>query len=353
MLPLLLLLALAAVALAAVTLSRESDPRATGCTRFAAPSGNDRSPGTQRRPFRTAQRLIASLRPAQTGCLREGTYSEGSDDFLVEFDRGGRRGAPITLRSYPGERARLVGIINVPEGSNHVTLTALDIEGTGGENTVKIYAADVVVEDSDITNVGRGNSCMILGSNSGYGQAVRPIVRGNTFHDCGSAENENKDHGIYAQNVVDGEIVGNVFWNSAAYAIQLYPNARRTRFAHNVVDGGAPSVRGGVLFGGDSSYASRDNVVEQNVIAYARTYNVTSSWGDGATGSGNVARNNCLWAGADGNIDTSEGGFTASANTIANPMFVNRDQRDYRLGPGSRCKDAVGYDAAGRIRSGA
>jgi hypothetical protein len=241
-----------------------------------------------------------------------------------------------------------MGIINVPEGSDHVTLTALDIEGTGDENTLKIYAADVVVEHSDITNAGRGNSCMILGSNSGYGQAVRTTVRGNVFHDCGSTDHDNQDHGIYAQNVLEGEIVGNVFWNSAAYAIQLYPNAQRTRFANNVVDGDEPSVRGGVLFGGDDTYASSDNVVEHNVIAYAQTYNIASSWSD-AEGSGNVARNNCLWAGADGDVDDSDGGFSAQGNTIADPGFADRDERDYRLESDSPCADVVRYDAAARI----
>jgi hypothetical protein len=242
----------------------------------------------------------------------------------------------------------LVGEVTVAEGSNHVKLADLDIEGMGGSNTVKIYAADVVVEDSTITNLGRGDSCMILGSNSGHGQAARVVVRRNRFHDCGSAAHGNKDHGIYAQNVLEGEIVGNVFWNSAAYAIQLYPNAQRTRFAHNVVDGDAPSVRGGVLFGGDDSFASSDNVVEQNVIAYAQTYNVTSTW-SGSVGSGNVTRNNCLWAGTEGEIATSDGGFSADANTVADPRFVSRRERDYRLGPGSSCLRVVGYDAAARL----
>ena len=39
--------------------------------------------------------------------------------------------------------------------------------------------------------------------------------------------------------------------------------------AYNVIDGGSPSVRGGVVFGGEADYQSSDNVVELNVIAYA------------------------------------------------------------------------------------
>ena len=342
--------ALAALGSAALLADDDDETPAAGCTRLAGPGGDDSSPGTPSRPFETAQKLVSSLAPGEVGCLRSGTYPASAGEGVVEFDRGGRSGRPVTLRSYPGERATLVGVVTVPEGSDHVTLSGLGIEGMGGSNTVKIYAADVVVEDSTITNLGRGDSCLILGSNDGHGRATRVVVRRNSFHDCGSAAHGNKDHGIYAQNVFEGEIVGNVFWNSAAYAIQLYPNAQRTRFAHNVVDGDAPSVRGGVLFGGDEDYASSDNVVEQNVVAYSQTYNITSTW-SGGVGSGNVARRNCLWEGAHGEIETSDGGFSAEANTVADPLFVNRRERDYSLEPDSACLPVVGYDAAARLRS--
>jgi hypothetical protein len=64
------------------------------------------------------------------------------------------RVAPITLRSYPGERARLVGIVTVR--ASWVRLAGLNFEGDGSMNTIKIYSSDVVVEDSDITNKLRG-----------------------------------------------------------------------------------------------------------------------------------------------------------------------------------------------------
>jgi Right handed beta helix region len=314
-------------------------PEVRRCSRFASPEGSDSRRGTKNRPFRTAQRLIDSLRPGQTGCLRSGTYS-ATDEFVVRFDHGGRPGARITLRSYPGERATLLGNVSVTNDSDYVTLSRLRIEGTGGSNTVKIYAAHAVVESSVITNAWRGRSCMILGSDS-YGVAVGPIVRRNRFRECGSRFNGNQDHAVYAQSVVDGTIIGNVFWNSAAYAIVLYPNAQRTRVAYNVVDGSAPSVRGGVLFGGESSQASSDNVVERNVIAYAETYNIAATWDD-TIGTGNVAARNCLWGGKEGNVDRSEGGFRTHGNVVANPAFQNRERRNYRLRAASLCRRVIG-----------
>lgn len=326
----------------AATTACAPPPEPVACDRYAAPDGSDAAAGTLAAPFRTPQRLADSLASGQTGCLRGGTYTVASG-YVLDVRSGG-----TTVRSYPGEHAKLVGIVQVRNAAAGFTLSHLRFEGTGGANTVKIYAPDVVVEDSDVTNAWRGRSCMMLGSNAGYGQAARVVVRRNRFHECGDPANGNKDHAIYAQNVVDGEIVDNVFWNSAAYALELYPNAQRTRVAHNVVDGASPSVRGGFVFGGDTSYASNGNVVELNVITYAATYDITASWG-GAVGSGNLARNNCVWGGTLGNVNTGAGGFTASGNVAAAPAFVDRASRDYRLAAGSPCLAVVGYDTAAKL----
>jgi len=320
-------------------------PRQTSvtCDRIAAPNGSDSSSGTLAAPFQTAQKLASSLSAGQTGCLRAGTYSS-SGQYVLDLSTGG-----LHISSYPGERAKLFGVVHVRSGASSTKLSALAFEGNGTMNTIKIYAPDVVVEDSDITNVGRGPSCLMLGNNSGAGQATRVVVRRNRFHDCGSTTNGNKDHAIYAENVTSGQIVGNVFWNSAAYAIQLYPNAQGTLFAHNVIDGDSPSIRGGIVFGGDTSYASSNNLVEYNVVAYAASANIISNW-SGAVGTGNVARNNCVWAGSDGNVDTSGGGFSASDNLAVDPRFLDRSKRDYRLASGSACLKVVGYDAAALLK---
>jgi hypothetical protein len=315
------------------------------CDRFAAPWGNDRNPGTKKRPFRSPQRLADSLRPGKTGCLRGGVYDETKDDFVLRLDDAGSERRRLTIRSFPGERAKLVGIVYIPSGANYVTLTHLAIEGTGDHNTIKIYATDTVVRDNDITNASRGESCMILGNDSD-GQAVRTSIRQNRFHDCGSSANDNKDHAIYVANAADGRIVGNVFWGTSGYSVHLYPNAVRMRVARNIIDGGPPSIRGGVLLAGDSSYASSDNVIEFNVIAYADTYNVTSDW-EGSTGTGNIVRSNCVWQGKDGNVNSSNGGFTSNSNTVAAPRFVDRAHHDYRLQRASRCRKVIGLGRRG------
>jgi hypothetical protein len=346
-----LTLAAVVASLAAVALPERMQAGApaapTACTRYASPRGSDSAAGTMGQPFRTVQRLADSLSAGQIGCLRGGTYTSGGS--VLRVGHGGSSGNPITIRSYPGERATLVGAyVYIVNGSNNVTLTALNIVGTGGQNTIQVHAADVIVQDSDITNNWKGNSCLVLGDNSGFGQALRPIIRRNRFHECGTPAQGNLDHAIYASNVLDGQIIDNLIWNVQAYAIHLYPNAQHTEVAHNVIDGDYPSVRGGVLFGGETSYVSNNNIVEYNIISYAQTSNIESWWG-GSRGSGNIARYNCLWGGAERNVNLEARGFASYGNVVAPPIFVDRRRHDYRLRPTSRCRAVVRRDTAAAL----
>jgi len=318
------------------------------CDLYAAPSGRNGGRGTAEKPFRTAQRLADALRPGQVGCLRSGTYKESWDGYVLDLDRGGKPGRTIRIRSAPRERARLVGTVHIPDEADHIVLSHLAFEGTGAHNTIKIYSSAVILEDNDITNAGRGKSCLMLGNVSHDLVAAETIVRRNRFHDCGSTEHDNKDHAIYISNARATKILHNVFWNTAGYTIHMYPDSRDSRVAYNVIDGGSPSVRGGVIFAGDDDNASSGNVIEHNVVAYAETSNITSDW-NGPTGKGNVVRRNCLWSGKNRDIDDSQGGFVVAANLVAPPRFVNRAQHDYRLRNGSRCLGVLGRVAAARV----
>jgi parallel beta helix pectate lyase-like protein len=301
------------------------------CTKFAAENGSDSSRGTWRAPFRTAQRLLRALRDGQTGCLRAGTYST-SKRFVLDFSRSN-----VAVIGYPGERAVLQGTVVVRSGADDVRLARVTVQGLGGANTIQVYGADFVLEDSEITNGWHGRSCLILGD-SAAGIAVRPLIRRNRFHECGSLANGNQDHAIYANHVVDGRISDNQFWNTAAYAIHLYPNARRTLVSGNTIDGGPPSVRGGIVIGGDEDDASSDNLVEHNVVSYSATYNIDATW-EGPVGTGNIVRSNCLWDGTEGEIDTV--GLVSDANVVGDPLFVNRARHDLRLGASSVCRAVV------------
>ena len=335
---------------AALGLSSTAAAADASCTRYASPAGADAAAGSAAAPFRTAQRLIDSLGPGETGCLADGTYTDGGRSYVARFGRAGTAAAPITLRSAPGQHATLKGVVFVVHGADHVTLSGLTLDGRPSSGTPtpspQVMAADTTFEANEITN-GATDICMIVGNTGEWGRAARTVVTGNRFHDCGS--DRQLDHSIYVEAVEDARITGNTFVRTSAYAVHIYPDAHGTLVAGNVMDDNG----GGVIFAGEGGQASTDNVVERNVITGSHHKPGISSWWGGTVGRGNVARDNCLSDNASGGVVTSGGGFTASGNLSAAPGYVDRAAGDYRLRPDSPCLSKVAVATAASAQGAA
>jgi parallel beta-helix repeat protein len=326
---------IAAVAIALPTM--EPSPNVT-CHRVASPTGSDVAAGTPTAPYRTAPHLVASLGPGQTGCLRAGTYQ--SEETAI-------RTPGVTLTSYPGERATLVGVLWVASSATGTIVSDLDLNGWSSNHdspSPQIYARDVTFLRNDVSN---DNSaiCFDLGL-PGWGRAQSVLIEGNDIHNCGKLPASGHDHGIYlalSDNVV---IRNNWIHHNADYGIHFYPDAHNTTVVGNVID----SNGAGILFAGEGGMASSDNLVEHNLITNSlRRHNVESSWPqEGPVGTGNIVRNNCIagaydwFAEADGSgIASPQWGFTASANYVLQPTYVNAALGDYRLASGSACGDVL------------
>jgi len=306
---------------------------ASECSRVVAPGGSDGGPGTESSPFRTVRKLVASLKRGQTGCLRAGAYHQN-----VKVSS-----AATALRSYPGERARLVGRLWIARSAVGTRITGLDLDGTNSARLPgpTVNAPGVVFEDNDVTNGHRAESCFLLGS-SQYGRADRVVIRRNRIHDCGRLPAANHDHGIYAAKASGGLIAGNLIYDNADRGVQLYPDADRFVVTGNVIDGNGQ----GVIFSGDGGRASSSNRVQGNIITNSRLrFNVESYWPRGnPVGTGNVAERNCLWNGARGGaqgVQSPSVGFSSRANVVGDPRYLDRRQKDFRLAPDSPCRSVL------------
>lgn len=319
-----------------------AQPQVVSCDRVAAPSGSDGNAGTGADPFRTVGRLVRSLSPGQTGCLRGGVFREH-----VTIREGGRSGAPVTLAAYPGSRPKLEGRLIIERGAPFVTVAGLGLDGTTSPACARgascailpsptVYGNHAVLRGNDITN--RRGICVILGRDDET--MTGALIQGNRIHGCGRRPRTNHDHGIYAEHAANGRIVGNLIYDNADRGIQLYPEAQNMRIAGNVIDGNGQ----GVIFSGDGGSSSNGNIVEGNVIANSTvSHNVESYYPSGTPiGRGNVVRGNCLFGGVrnrdEGGVQSPQVGFVAVGNRVSVPAYVNRAVGDFRLQGGSPCQ---------------
>jgi parallel beta-helix repeat protein len=236
------------------------------------------------------ERLMTRLDPGQTGCLRAGDY-RGS----IELTTRGTSTEPITLRSYPGETARLIGDLWLKRESAYVVIRGLALDGrnSDGQPSPTVNGEHIEFVDNDVTNEHTG-ICFDLGHPL-YGTARDITIRANRIHDCGRLPPTNHDHGIYVGLARDTRIVGNRIYDNADVGVHMYPDAQGTYVAGNVIESNGE----GVLFGGTAEVAPRDNLVEHNVIRDSRTrYNVESHFEpSGPIGEDNVVRENCIEGG--------------------------------------------------------
>jgi hypothetical protein len=315
--------------------------RHRGCDRIASPHGSNRGDGSRERPFRTVPRLVRSLRPGQTGCLRSGNYVG-----TVEIGRRGTESKPIRLRPYPGEAARLLGRLWLTRHSAHFVIQGLYLDGRNRTAlpSPTVNGRNIVFSDNDVTNDHTG-ICFDLGHEV-YGVARNVTIQRNRVHDCGRLPATNHDHGVYVGIARDTEVLDNWIYRNADLGVHLYPDPQRTLVAGNVIDSNGE----GVLFGGRHDLAPRDNLVEGNVISNSMLrYNVESHFNRGdAVGSNNIVRHNCIGGGIRdeglGGIIEPVFGFDDVENVIGQVSFRTTRPGDLRLAPGTPCAEVFSGD---------
>lgn len=295
---------------------------------YVSPRGSDAGPGTLQRPWRTVKRGVASLQPGRRLILRAGTYAE-----RIEVARGGTASAPAGVVAYPGERPVIVGRVKLI--ADYVRISGLVIDGSGaGAYDAALYIAgarSVEISNCEIRNaVGSG---VFVGDDNAPSRDVR-LFR-NWIHDNG--KDDFHDHAIYWAQGAGGLIGNNVIERNAGFGIHLFPDADGVLVTQNTV---TASGRSGIIVAGDEEAASDRNLIVNNIVVFNGELGIRSSW-DGPRGSGNIVRNNLIFGNVAG--DRPAGAYAAGLdvqpNRIADPRFVNRGSRDYRLLPSSPARD--------------
>ena len=112
------------------------------------------------------------------------------------------------------------------------------------------------------------------------------MIERNRIHNCGQLPATNHHHGIYVEASDRARITDNWIYDNADRGVQLFPDAQDTYIARNVIDGNGQ----GIIFSRESAH----NLAENNVISNpVLRYNI-EDWE--LTGSGNMARRNCVWS---------------------------------------------------------
>jgi hypothetical protein len=341
----------ALAAAAALALSPSTARAAVTCDRYAAPTGSNANAGRVAAPFRSAQRLAASLAGGGTGCLAGGTYVGN-----VIVTAGGSAARPLVLTTTPGSSpATLKAIIEIRDTANHVTLDRLRLDGrnppTANATQVMIFGDYVTLSNSEVFNGGQ-RICVGTGDSRGlYGVARYPVIVRNRIHDCGNrltgSPSYPSGHGLYLQADRHARIAHNYIYDlnfggtTGGRGIQLWPDSQNAVIEHNVVDNAnqwSIIISGG---GGNATGVTRGTKVRNNIFSNPVEHNVTSAWWGTDPQAGIEVTDNCVFNAPGGNFAFTSwlGKFSylEARNVSSDPQYVDRAGKDFRLRTGSPC----------------
>jgi hypothetical protein len=272
------------------------------------------------------------------------------DVTLYGGDSHGVAGAPVTITSTdPARPATIFGRVVTETGADWITFSHLKFKwnealGIGlPQITVGSQHTSWTYDDVENHNT---TICFNTIASLLYGTAYHTLIDHDRIHDCGGplpytspTSNGYTSHGVYAIGY-ETIVTNNYLYHESNRGVQLR-GSHGAVVEHNIIDDNGS----GIVFG---DLGASNNEVAYNIITNStkginrccNVYGVFSWWGFGPVGTGNTFHNNCMYGNAQGNIDTSGGGFTASNNVTADPRYVEPAAHNYKLQASSPC---LGY----------
>jgi len=302
-------------------------------------SGSDSNDGSVTSPWRTVQKALDTLIAGQVAYVRAGTYSQN-----LVMARAGSPLAPITIRNYPRESVILrAGTgqtdnypLQVETGAAYVRFQGLVFEGATGPSSANVYASgrahDIELSDCEDRNSKR------QGFFSENTTSSIQII-GCYFHDNGGSGPSNRDHNVYVEGrhqLIANSLIANA---PNGFGVQIYPSSDHVIVTESTIVGAS---MGGIVIGSDGWATTNSATLVDNVIAFNGGPGIGTFWG-GIVGIGNVATDNVVWGNAGGQLVGD--GIAYVANTIVDPLFIDRGNGDFHVQPMSPAIDRaqIGY----------
>jgi parallel beta-helix repeat protein len=336
--------------------------KAKGHTYYVAADGDDRSAGTEAKPFRTIGKGVAKAIAGDIVYVKAGTYTE-----VLNISHSGEEEKPIIISCAPGELGKVVltpskefveknpkkAVITLDSGARNVWINGLVIVGPKGRPEAPkndTFSANGITWSGKAGPGCRATNNVVCRNvhcgmkEMGHG-GTKILMEGNVIFDNGT---DGKDHGIYVPSD-EHTLNGNIIFDTAGYAIHAYSTPKRLTITRNVC---FDNKAGGIIIGGSDNKVlnnvcasngigifyfrsgCKSNVVKNNIFAFNKTDcgydNGGGKLGDPAD---NVDDYNCYFPGKPNKL------IKPGSNEVtgADPKFVDAGKGDYRLKASSPC----------------
>lgn len=273
----------------------------------------------------------------------------GRPDYVVS--RSGSAAAPVTITCNPGVKIQSFRSFRLT--GSYVRVSGLEITDNGEFSTT-----DGIKLDGTFLELEK----MYLHDNIGSGVQVGSTASDIQIWDTVSTrngQNKNLDHGIYFAKARGNCVIANCkVYDNWAYNLQLYSDCPNIIVTCTTVDGGLNHgdglgwERGGII-SGDSPQTFGQKLV--GILSTNAPVGEGFHW-DGTSTVTNNVYDSLGFGNAGGDFNPY---FTYANCTHADPLYVNRSIKDFRLQAGS---PAIGkiqaarygyvpqYDILGRVR---